>query len=146
MDAAALYLVQTDTTVGFLSNDSAKLARTKQRSSDKPFLRVYDTLRTLKSEHTRVPNRFKRDLRRAKATTFVVKHQAFRVIKDNIHTHFISRFGSLLSTSANLSGAHFERDFAQIHADVIVEDARGFYELTPSRIYKLGHYRKERLR
>jgi len=43
-----IYLVQTDTTVGFLSQDAKKLALIKKRDPNKPFLISVDSFKRLK--------------------------------------------------------------------------------------------------
>ncbi|RLA68602.1 MAG: Sua5 YciO YrdC YwlC family protein [Epsilonproteobacteria bacterium] len=138
-------LAQTDTTVGFLSQDTLKLSRIKRRSSDKPFLKSYADLKTFKC-FNRIPKHFKRQLRRSRTTTYVVKAEAFRIISDPIHQSIITPYGWLYSTSANLSGHGFSNDFAQEHADIIIEDKRGLHETLPSNIIKLGFGRRKRLR
>ncbi len=142
----ALYLVQTDTTVGFLSGNSATLAAIKTRSHNKPFLKVYASLKQFKADYKRAPNRYKSLLRHAKKTTFVCKDKASRIVTSKPHHDFVGRFESLYSTSANRSGAPFDLQFALEKSDIIVEDARGFYEFSPSQIVHLGAQKMERLR
>lgn len=138
-------LAQTDTTVGFLSQDAVRLGEIKMRDSAKPFLKVFSDFQTLK-EHTRVPNRYKNWVRRAKKTTFIVKNQAFRYVSDPSHGSLIARHGWFYSTSANPSGGSYENLFCMQSADWIVEDDRGLCELSPSRIFKLGHRRFQKIR
>jgi len=142
---APVLLVQTDTTVGFLSQDAMQLSRVKNRSADKPFLKSYTDLTTFK-RFKRIPNLFKRQVRRSKTTTYVVKSEAFRIVSDPIHQSIITQYGWLYSTSANLSGGSFDREFAHQHADIIIEDNRGLHETLPSTIFKLGTHQKKRLR
>jgi tRNA A37 threonylcarbamoyladenosine synthetase subunit TsaC/SUA5/YrdC len=146
MQNDALYLIQTDTTVGFLSRKSAPLTTAKQRPMHKPFLKVYADFNTFKANQHRVPNAFKARVRAAKTTTFIIKNQALRIVKERRHRDFLSRFGSMYSTSANQSGGNFNLSFATEQADVIVEDRHGFYQSTPSKIFKLGNQTLKRLR
>ncbi len=142
---ATVLLAQTDTTVGFLSQDALQLAGIKNRSSDKPFLKSYADLKTFK-HFKRIPKHFKCQLRRSNATTYVVKSEAFRIINNSLHQNIIAPYGWLYSTSANLSNQKFQRAFALKHVDIIVEDHRGLYETASSAIIKLGANRKKRLR
>lgn len=141
-----LYLVQTDTTVGFLCQDSALLSSVKQRSEAKPFLQVYPDFKSFKEHKHRLPNAFKSQVRRSRRTTFVTKALASRIVSTSPHHRFLKEHGPLYSTSANLSGSTYEPDFAYEHADIIVESSEGFSEKTPSKIYRLGNRKKERLR
>ncbi len=146
MRADRVYLAQTDTTVGFLSQDAKKLALIKKRDPKKPFLISVDSFARLKT-FVRVPNRFKNSVRKAKKTTFVYpNNKALRVVQNSPHLLFLQKFGWMYSTSANESGKHFDEDFAWRVADVIVEDARGFFEGEPSRLIKLGREKFKKLR
>jgi len=101
MNSSLVYLVQTDTTVGFSSFDDEKLSAIKQRPS---------------------PN-----------------GKSFRVVnKSSDFYDFIHKFGILYSTSANKTAEKFDKDFATIGADILVEDKRGFYETQASTIIKLS--------
>jgi len=139
-------LAQTDTTVGFLSQNAQKLIDVKERTPNKPFLKVFSGLKAYRSSHGRIPNRFKREARRSTKTTYVVKNQAFRIVKDPHHLKVLKRFGWLYSTSANRSGADYDEEFAQLKSDIIIEDFRPLEQTTPSTILKLGHTRRKRLR
>lgn len=145
MSDEAVYLIQTDTTVGFLSRSSIRLAAAKSRPPQKPFLKVCDSFKTLNT-FIRVPNAHKNFVRRARACTFVCNHQALRVVHDPIHLRFVQRLKWCYSTSANASGTRYDAEFAHACADVVVTDRRGLSERTPSRIIRLGHTRTKRLR
>ncbi len=140
-----VYLTQTDTTVGFLSQSARRLADAKMRPLQKKFLQAYATLGELKESH-RIPNSFKRELRRAKKRTFVVKGDALRLVSEKKHRDFLRRFAWLYSTSANRSGDAFDREYACTQADVVVEDARGFIPQSASQILKINNKRGRRLR
>ncbi|BCD68450.1 Sua5/YciO/YrdC/YwlC family protein [Nitratiruptor sp. YY09-18] len=146
MDPKKVYLAQTDTTVGFLSQDSEKLARIKKRPPSKPFLIAVSSLKNLQ-KFVRVPKKHKNLVRRAKKTTFIYPNgKALRVINWGEHYKFLRKFGWCYSTSANASGKRFEREWAMKQADIVVEDWRGLYESTPSRLYKLGKKRMQKIR
>lgn len=147
MDASKVYLTQTDTTVGFLSNDDKKLSGIKQRPQTQKILQVVDSLETLKTQ-VRVPHTFKKMVRKAKNTTFIYPNGlSFRVVDaSNPHHAFVKKFKTMYSTSANLTQHHFDETFAKEHADVIVEDKNGFYEAPASRLIKLACTRIKKLR
>ena len=141
-----VFLTQSDTTVGFLSQNSQKLADLKNRKPNKEFLRVIDSFSTLKS-FVRVPKKFKKVIRNSKKTTFIYPNKkAFRVIFDKTHREFIKKFKWFYSTSANESGKRFELNFAIKNCDIIIYDKRGFSEQNPSKIIKLSKNRQKRLR
>jgi tRNA A37 threonylcarbamoyladenosine synthetase subunit TsaC/SUA5/YrdC len=139
MDSSLVYLVQTDTTVGFSSFDDEKLSAIKQRPSSKKILHTVDSLKTLK-ENTRIPKNFRKKVRNSKKTTFIYPNgKSFRVVnKSSDFYDFIHKFGILYSTSANKTAEKFDKDFATIGADILVEDKRGFYETQASTIIKLS--------
>ena len=139
-------LAQTDTTVGFLSQDEIKLSSIKLRAKDKPFLKIYRDLRTLKKEFRRVPNSKKNLLRRSKKTTFIVKNQAFRVVDLNINSHIIREYKWFYSTSANKAGHNYDRDFCENSVDIVIENRDGLYENQASTILKINNKKIEKLR
>ncbi len=146
MNPTRVYLAQSDTTVGFLSQDSKRLSLIKQREPKKPFIISVDSFETLKS-FVRVPKKHKKFIRRTKKTTIVYpKNLAIRVTKQENHLKFLKKIKWCYTTSANLSGEGFDRDFALRGADVIVLDNRDFFEDTPSKIIKCGKITKRRLR
>jgi len=146
VDLNKIYLTQTDTTVGFLSRDFKKLNKIKKRNLEKKVLREVDGLDTLKN-FTRVPNKFKKIVRRAKKTTFIYPNgNSFRVIKDETHLRFLKKFKWMYSTSANLSGKKFDKKWAINQADVIVENKNGFFEGKPSTIYKINNFKIKKIR
>lgn len=141
----SIILAQTDTTVGFLSQDSAALARLKGREKGKPFLKVFASLNVLQST-VRVPLKYRSWMRHARQTTFVIKNQAIRYVSDSTHSRLIQKYGWLYSTSANKSGRNYDRDFCISHSDIIIEDSRGFSSSTPSKIFKLTAIQSKKLR
>lgn len=141
-----LWLVQTDTTVGFLSQNFARLAQVKARSSDKPFVLVTASFKTLKTL-CRVPKMHKNQVRRSKKTSFAYANgKAVRVVKETRHASFIKPFAWFYSTSANEKALAYSEVFAFSKSDIIVETAEGLYEGEASRIYRLGRSAKKRMR
>ncbi|RXJ84652.1 Sua5 YciO YrdC YwlC family protein [Arcobacter cloacae] len=147
MDSNLIYLVQTDTTVGFSSSSDEKLSLLKQRPQTKKILNTVDSFCTL-NKNTRVPKNFRKKVRNSKKTTFIYPNgHSFRVVdKNSGFYNFINKFGVLYSTSANKTTEKFERDFAQNGAEIIVEDKRGFYETKASTIIKLSKKQSLKLR
>jgi len=145
MNPNKIYLVQTDTTVGFLSQNKEKLNKIKGRKKNQKILREVDCLDTLKS-FVRVPNKFKKIVRNAKKTTFIyLNGESFRVVKDERHLEFLKKFKWMYSTSANKTGCKFNEKWARKKADVIVED-KEFFEGEVSRIYKISIERIKKIR
>ncbi len=139
MDSSLVYLVQTDTTVGFSSLNDEKLSLIKQRPTSKKILHTVDSCKTL-TQNTRVPKNFRKRVRNSKRTTFIYPNtKSFRVVsKDSDFYDFIHKFNILYSTSANKTGESFDKDFAIIGANIVVEDKRSFYETKASTIIKLS--------
>lgn len=141
-----VFLVQTDTTVGFLSQNASKLEAIKSRPPGKPFLKVFSDLKTFASAGGRVPPGHRSTVRRAERTTFVVNGQAFRIVKEIRHRRFLKRYGWMYSTSANQSGRPFDRNFCESRAECVIEDFRGLHERAASSIMRLGRIKTRRLR
>jgi len=139
-------LTQTDTTVGFLSQDNLKLQEIKSRQSDKPFIKVYKDLKSFKDERKRVPNSRKSLLRRSTKTTFIVKNHAFRITADHLNSSVLRNNQWNYSTSANESGKKFDREFCQSKADIIIENKDSLHEGTPSSLYRINSKKIKRLR
>lgn len=131
-----IYLAQTDTTAGFLSQNLEELNRLKNRPLNQPCLICVSKFEMLKN-FTRVPCKFKNLVRRAKKTTFIYPNsKAIRVVKDCDHAKFLDEIGWVYSSSANIHGQKFDLEFAKNSADVILDG--DFKELPPSKIYKLS--------
>ena len=146
MNPNLVYLVQTDTTVGFVSQDKEALARAKGRDPRQPFLRCVADFGRQK-RFVRTPRKFRKYVRRSRRTTFLYpNHEAIRVVGEGAHHRFLARFSFMYSTSANAHQSAFDPAYARKQADVVVEDARGFFEGAPSPIYQLGRRKKRRLR
>lgn len=141
-----IYLVQTDTTVGFLSQNKTKLNKIKNRPLNQEILIEVDSLSTLKT-FVRVPNKFKNIIRRKNKTTFIFPNKkSFRVVKDKNHLEFLKKFKWLYSTSANKHKQKFDINWAKSVADVVVENKFGLKEKEPSKIYKLSRNNIKRVR
>jgi len=141
-----LWLIQTDTTVGFLSQDGVRLAQVKERPVDKPFVQVTASFKTLKTL-ARIPKTHAKRVRRSKKTSFVYSNnKAIRVVKDEKHAKFLKSFEWFYSTSANERSLAYEEKFAYAKSDIIVEDKNGLYEGEASKIYRLCHSKIKRLR
>lgn len=147
MDSSLVYLVQTDTTVGFSSLSDEKLSFIKQRPTSKKILHTVDSFKTL-NQNTRVPKKFRKIVRNSKKTTFIyVNQKSFRVVNQESKFYdFIHKFSILYSTSANKTTHKFEREFAISGADILVEDKRNFFETKASRLIKLSKKRLKILR
>ena len=142
----SIILTQTDTTVGFLSQDAALLREIKSRQSNKPFIKVFQNIKALQKTHIRIPKSRKNLIRRAKRTTFIVKDHAFRVAKTSLNSEILRSSEWNYSTSANASGKHFQRDFCEEKADIIIENKDGLYEGRASKLYKINNTKIKRLR
>lgn len=147
MNSSLVYLVQTDTTVGFSSSSDERLSDVKQRPRSKKILHTADSFKTLKTQ-TRIPKKHRKFVRRSKRTTFIYPNlKSFRVVSTKSSFYdFIHKFGLLYSTSANLTGAKFQKEFAHNACDVVVIDKNNFSETTASKIYILSKTSKVRIR
>ena len=140
-----LFLTQTDTTVGFVSQESTKIDIAKRRLPNKHYIRVVDSLERLKA-FTRIPNSHKSRLRRSRKTTFIMPNGlSFRVVKDTQHNLLLNRMGWVYSSSANLSGTEYDREYAEDNTEVVVsfpKEQKG----SASTIYLLGQKRMRLVR
>ena len=147
MDSSLVYLVQTDTTVGFLSSNDKKLSSIKRRDINQKTLQVVDSFNTLKTK-VRIPNRQKNIVRRSKLTTFIYPNSlSFRVIDTASNHHkFIEKFGCLYSTSANITKKNFDKSFAIEYSDIILYNKFDFLQTKSSTIYKINNNKIKKLR
>ena len=146
MNANLVYLAQTDTTVGFLSQSASMLSSIKNRPSNKQFITSFAAFSLL---HKRAPKRHRKLIRHSKRTSFILPKQnfSFRLIENNtIHSKFINKFDSMLSTSANKSGHTYSFDFAFDKCDIAVFDKSGFTEKESSKIIVLGKRKRKKVR
>ncbi|HIO90951.1 MAG TPA: Sua5 YciO YrdC YwlC family protein [Campylobacterales bacterium] len=141
-----VYLVQTDTTVGFLSQSKEALIKAKNRSPKNPFL-ITTAFHIVQKTLSRTPKKYKKLVRRSCKTTFIYPNKkAIRVVKDVMHKNFLKEFDFLYSSSANKTKEKFDKEYAYEKADIIIEDSRGFYETSPSTIIKIGKKTLEKIR
>lgn len=147
MDCAKVYLVQTDTTVGFSSSNDEKLSEIKQRPKSQKILQTVDSFHTLK-QHTRIPKKFRKYVRNATQTTFIYPNKnSFRVVPKNRSYHdFIKKFNTIYSTSANLTGCSYDETFSINNADVIVVDNQGFSNKSSSSMIKISKNKARKIR
>jgi tRNA A37 threonylcarbamoyladenosine synthetase subunit TsaC/SUA5/YrdC len=147
MNSKLVYLVQTDTTVGFSSTDDEKLSNLKKRPTTQKILQVVDSFTTLK-QFTRIPKKHKKLIRKSKKTTFIYPNtHSFRVIpKDDKFYDFVKKFKNIYSTSANITTKNFDKEFAVNSADIVVETKEGFSETTSSSIYLLKKTKLRKIR
>jgi len=133
-----LYLTQTDTTIGFVSQEPSKIDRAKKRLPNKYYIRVVDSLESLKT-FIRVPQKYKNHVRRAKKSTFIFPcGESFRVVKETKHNLLLDRMRWVYSSSANLSGKEYDELYAKEHTEVIVSSPN-IKQSSSSKIYFLGH-------
>jgi len=139
-----VFLTQTDTTIGFVSQNAQKLTAIKQRPPHKHYIKAVNSLQTLQS-FTRVPKMHKNRVRRSTKTTFVMPNTySYRVIQDKHHLLLLNRLAWAYTTSANLSNHDYDENFAKKAADVVVEPLTDRRQA--SNIYKLGTKKIQRIR
>ena len=146
MNPNLLYLAQSDTTVGFLSQNPTKIINAKKRDNNKPFLITVSSLKLLK-KFTKVPKIHKNRVRRAKKSSFIYSNNlAIRVVKENQHLDFLKKIEWSFSSSANISSYPYDEKFAKKSAEVIIEDKRGLFEGKSSKIFKINKVKIRQLR
>jgi tRNA A37 threonylcarbamoyladenosine synthetase subunit TsaC/SUA5/YrdC len=139
-----VFLTQTDTTIGFISQNADKLTQIKQRPPHKHYIKALPSLASLKS-FIRVPNIHKNRVRRARKTTFIMPDgHSYRVVKDKHHLLLLNRLGWAYTTSANLSSESYDEDFAKKSADVVITPLKQKH--SASKIYKLEKNTLKRIR
>lgn len=133
---STLFLAQSDTTAGFLSECKEAILSAKSRAN-KAILMEASNLEAIKTL-SRLPKKFAKAIRRQSKTTFVFPNShSFRIIKEPLHLGFLRRYGLLYSSSANVSGKRFDSKIASDLADVFVLDKRPIQESAPSRIFQI---------
>ncbi len=139
-----VFLTQTDTTIGFVSQNAEKLTQFKQRPPHKHYIKALPSLKALKS-FTRVPDNHKNRVRRAKKTTFIMPNgHSYRIVKEKHHLLLLNRLGWAYTTSANLSSKDYDEAFAKKSTDVVITPLK--QNFSPSDIYKLGKISLKRIR
>ena len=148
-----VFLAQSDTTAGFLCEDSIHLNACKGRDSKQNALLTLDRLSKLKAL-VRIPNAHRNRIRRSRKQTFVYRNGS----KESLAVRFVSKessgehsillefFPFLYSSSANAHKRAFDLQFALQMADIIVLDARFLSEQNPSKMYKIANQRIKRIR
>ena len=139
-------LTQTDTTVGFLSQDAQKLYEIKSRPATKPFIKVYKDFKSFLDDGNRVIKNRKNLVRRSKKTTFIINNFSFRVARSTLNSQILRDTPWFYSTSANPSGEKFSRDFCESKADIIIENANGLFEQSSSALIKINKKKMRKLR
>ncbi len=139
-----VFLTQTDTTIGFVSQNAKKLTEIKQRPPHKHYIKALPSLQALKS-FTRVPDNHKNRVRRSKKTTFIMPNgYSYRVVKNRHHLLLLNRLGWAYTTSANLSSKSYDENFAKESADVVITPLKQKH--FASKIYQLGKITLKRIR
>ena len=137
-------LSKTDTTIGFLSQNSQRIDEIKGRLNGKRYITALPSLSSLK-KRSRIPKKFRKFVRRANKTTFIFPNgNSFRVIKDKQHLLLIERYGWLYTTSANPSGKDIDLEFAKEKADIIIYPLYNIGK--SSAIIKFSRSMKKRIR
>ncbi len=139
-----VFLTQTDTTIGFVSQNAERLTKIKQRPPHKHYIKAVNSLQTLKT-FTRVPSSHKKRVRRAKKTTFIMPNTySYRLIRDQHHLLLLDRLKWAYTTSANLSDQSYDEAFAKASADVIITPLD--QNAQSSTILQLGKHSIKRIR
>ncbi len=139
-----VFLTQTDTTIGFVSQNADKLTAIKQRPPHKHYIKAVNSLQTLQT-FTRVPSSHRNRVRRANKTTFILPNgYSYRVVRDHLHLLLLNRLKWAYTTSANLSSKAYDENFAKKSADIIITPLKQKY--SASNIYKLGKVTLKRIR
>lgn len=140
-----VFLTQTDTTIGFVSQNRQKLDVIKKRPAHKYYIKAVDSLSTLK-RLGRVPTKHKNRIRRAIKSTFILPSgYSYRVIKDMHHLELITKLKWAYTTSANLSGEGYDEKWARNIADNTIEPL-GQNDNAPSEIYIINNKTIKKLR
>lgn len=139
-----VFLTQTDTTIGFVSQNANQLTRIKQRPPHKHYIKAVNSLYTLKT-FTRVPQKYKKSVRRRKKTTFVMPNGvSYRVIYDTHHLLLLNRLQWAYTTSANQSAQAYDDTFVKEKSDILVAPLK--QNRQASTIYQLGKASIKRIR
>lgn len=147
MNSSLIYLAQTDTTVGFLSQNNKKLCIAKKRNQKQKILQVVDKYSTLK-KLVRIPPKYKKFIRHIKNTTIIYPNKlAFRVVsRKSNHQNFLQKFNTMYSTSANRTKYHFDEVYAKENTDVCIYTKNPFMEMQSSSIYKINNVKVKKIR
>ena len=139
-----VFLTQTDTTVGFISQDADKLNNIKQRPPHKHYIIAVNRLQTLQT-FVRVPTKHKNKIRRSNKSTFIFpKGNSYRVVKHKKHLLLLNRLKWAYTTSANRSNEDYDERFVKDVADVVIEPLNA--NSKASEIYKINNKTYKRIR
>ena len=139
-----VFLTQTDTTIGFVSQNAEKLTAIKQRPPHKYYIKAVNSLKTLQT-FTRIPTEHKNRVRRTQKTTFIMPNRhSYRVIRNKHHLCLLNRLQWAYTTSANLSNERYNEKFAKESADIIIEPLHD--TMQSSTIYRLGNKTIKKIR
>ena len=139
-----VFLTQTDTTIGFVSQNAKKLTQIKQRPPHKYYIRAVHSLEIL-GTFTRVPSVHKNRVRRSQKTTFIMPDgDSYRVVPPGHHHLLLERLKWVYTTSANLSNHGYDAKFVQDVSDVTIEPLQNIQQA--SSIYKLNSKTLKRIR
>ena len=138
-----VFLTQTDTTIGFVSQNANRLTHLKQRPPHKYYIKAVNSLHTLK-KFTRIPSSHKNRVRRSNKTTFILPNgYSYRIINDPHHLLLLNRLTWAYTTSANLSNMPYDEIYAKEAADVIItplkntQEASGILKINKKSIKKV---------
>ncbi len=139
-----LFLSDTDTTIGFLSQSQIRLNEAKRRPASKNYITALPSLKELKKRH-RIPKTHHKRLRRSKKESYILPSgNSYRIIKDTRHLLLLKRLGWVYTSSANLSNSAYDEKYARECADIVVEKLGKPQK--PSTLYLLGKEKLKRLR
>jgi len=139
-------LTQTDTTVGFLSQNADKLYEIKSRTNTKPFIKVFNNFNSFSKSNLRIPKNQRNLVRRSRKTTFIVKNRAFRIAKVTLNSQILRDKTWNYSTSANKTKESFNRDFCEDKADIIIENLYGLKQNSSSTLLKINNHKIRKIR
>lgn len=141
-----IYLIQSDTTAGFVSKDYRAINALKGRDENTPCVITTNSFASLK-KLAAIPLAHKNLIRRAKKSSFIYANKlCIRVSKDSEYNAFLANFSGAwaYSSSANAHGADFDEKWARQKADEIIGSS--FSASAPSSIYRLGKTGFKKLR
>jgi len=139
-----VFLTQTDTTIGFVSQNAERVTKLKQRPPYKHYIKAVNSLQTL-CHFTRIPSLHKKRIRRSEKTTYIMPDgHSYRVIKEKHHLLLLDRLKWAYTTSANLSNLPYDETFAKNAADIIITPLKE--QQQASKIYQLGKSTLKRIR
>lgn len=145
-DENKIYLIQSDTTPGFVSKNYKAINAIKGRNKHTKCLITTNSFMALKNL-ARAPKAHKILIRKAKKTSFIYKNNlCIRVSQNTEYNAFLANFSGAFaySSSANFHGHSFNEAWAKMAADEVIGNK--FCFLPSSHIYRLGKNRIIKLR